>query len=63
MSAENANMPALTGEIYFHAAADHPPPRGVKLLLHTTGNSCTQGQWMDDSNLDGWLPLPKWRKA
>lgn len=56
---ENPNMPPLVGDYYYNAAKNHPAPRGVKLLLHTEGNTCVVGQWADDGGFDAWLPLPK----
>lgn len=38
--------------------ADHPPPRGAKLILYTRFGTSLMGHWRDDDCLL-WMPLPK----
>ena len=38
---------------------EYVPPRGVKLLLLTSGGVAVVGDWTDDSNLVAWRPLPR----
>ena len=52
-------MPAVAGEPRWRDPAIEPPPRGKKLLLLTSGGVACIGDWMDDSNLTHWSPLPK----
>ena len=60
---ENVVIPALAREeVYFRTPEEEPPPRGVKLLLLTSGGVAVLGQWADDSNFVEWSPLPKRRK-
>lgn len=56
---ENKLMPAATGTTKWRDPQKYPPPRGVKLLLLTTGSVAVIGDWRDDSNLIKWAPLPK----
>jgi hypothetical protein len=58
---ENRNMPAASGVVYWREPQDEPPPRGVKLLILTSGGVAVFGDWMDDSNFVAWSPLPKRR--
>lgn len=58
---ENRLMPAASGEVYWREPSDQPPPRGVKLLILTSGGVACFGDWMDDSNFVAWSPLPKRR--
>jgi hypothetical protein len=58
---ENKVMPAVSGEVYWREPKDHPPPRGVKMLILTDGGVAVIGDWMDDSNFTAWSPLPKRR--
>lgn len=51
-------MPALSGMTRFLLPDESPPPRGVKLLLLTSGNVAVVGDWRTDSNLIAWHPLP-----
>lgn len=39
-------------------ATKFPPPRGVKMLIRTTGDQCIIGHWRSDSNYVGWAPMP-----
>jgi hypothetical protein len=55
-------MPAASGEVYWRDPADEPPPRGVKLLILTSGGVAAIGDWVDDSNFVAWSPLPRKRK-
>lgn len=59
MTNENKVMPALGGEARWRDPVKEPPPRGVKLLLRTSGGVAVIGDWRDDSNLVKWAPLPK----
>lgn len=54
-------MPAVAGEVYWRSPVTDPPPRGVKLLLLTSGGVACLGDWRDDSNLVAWSPLPRIR--
>jgi len=56
---ENRIMPAATGDATYRDPIADPPPRGVKLLLLTSGGVAVLGDWRDDSNLVAWAPLPK----
>lgn len=56
---ENVNMPAAAGQAYWRYPEYQPPPRGVKLLLLTSGGIACLGDWRDDSNLVAWSPLPR----
>ena len=58
---ENHLMPAASGQVYWREPETEPPPRGVKLLILTSGNVAVFGDWMDDSNFVAWSPLPKRR--
>lgn len=58
---ENRNMDAASGQVYWREPKDEPPPRGVKLLLLTSGGVACFGDWMEDSNFVAWSPLPKKR--
>lgn len=55
-------MPAASGEVYWRDPEWCPPPRGVKLLLLTSGGVACIGDWRDDSNFVSWSPLPKKRQ-
>jgi arylamine N-acetyltransferase len=59
---ENRNMDAVSGEVYWRDPEDQPPPRGVKLLILTSGGVAVFGDWMTDSNFVAWSPLPKKRQ-
>jgi hypothetical protein len=60
----------MTGSIGYHASNDvgfrfpdeEPPPRGVKLLIYTSGGVCIIGDWRDDMGYEQWSPLPKRKK-
>lgn len=41
---------------------DHPPPRGVKIALYTSGGIQTTGQWDDKTNYVAWAHLVKMDK-
>jgi hypothetical protein len=41
---------------------DAPPPRGVKLLLRTTGDVAVIGTWSDVGAFTHWSPLPRLRR-
>lgn len=56
---DSQNMPAVAGTVYFRDPAEQPPPRGVKLLLLTSGGVTVIGDWTTDSNLVAWSPMPK----
>jgi hypothetical protein len=56
---ENVNMPAAAGQVYWRYPEYQPPPRGVKLLLLTSGGVACLGDWREDSNLVAWSPLPR----
>ena len=38
---------------------EHPPPRGQKLLIYTSGGVSIVSDWSDDSNHIAWRPLPR----
>ncbi len=59
---ENRNMSAASGEVYWRDPGEEPPPRGVKLLILTSGGVAVFGEWMTDSNFVAWSPLPRKRK-
>jgi hypothetical protein len=59
---ENRNMSAASGEVYWRDPDQEPPPRGVKLLILTSGGVAVFGEWMTDSNFVAWSPLPRKRK-
>lgn len=59
---ENRNMTAASGEVYWRDPTDEPPPRGVKLLILTSGGVAVMGDWVTDSNFVAWSPLPRKRK-
>ncbi len=59
---ENRNMSAASGEVYWRDPDEEPPPRGVKLLILTSGGVAVFGEWMTDSNFVAWSPLPRKRK-
>lgn len=61
MTSENNVMPAASGQVYWREPKDEPPPRGVKLLILTSGGVAVFGDWMDDSNFVAWSPLPRKR--
>lgn len=56
---ENTLMPAAAGTVYWRDPAIDAPPQGSKLLLLTSGGVAVVGQWMSDSNMVAWSPLPK----
>jgi hypothetical protein len=56
---DSANMPAKTGEAYWRKPEDERPPRGVKLLILTSGGVAVIGDWFEGSNFVAWSPLPK----
>jgi hypothetical protein len=58
---ENRVMPAASGDVYWRDPDEHPPPRGVKLLLLTSGGVACFGEWSRASNFVAWSPLPKKR--
>ena len=51
-------MPAHSGRVGYLDPAEYPPPRGIKLLILTTGNVAIVSDWSDDSNHAYWSPLP-----
>lgn len=56
---ENKVLPAASGEVRYKDPAVEPPPRGVKLLILTSGGVAVFGEWSDKSNYTHWSPLPK----
>lgn len=58
---ENRVMPAASGDVYWRDPEEHPPPRGVKLLILTSGGVACFGEWSRASNFVAWSPLPKKR--
>jgi len=56
---ENKNMPAQAGEVYYRDPVKEPPPRGVKLLMLTSGGVAVFGEWRTDSNYVAWSLLPR----
>lgn len=59
---ENTFMSAASGEVYWRDPGSEPPPRGVKMLILTSGGVAIIGDWNDDSNFVAWSPLPKKRQ-
>jgi hypothetical protein len=59
---ENRVMPARSGTVYWREPKDEPPPKGVKLLILTSGGVTVIGDWMSDSNFVAWSPMPKRKK-
>ncbi len=59
---ENHVMKAFAGDVYFRTPQEEPPPRGVKLLILTSGGVCVIGDWRDDGGFWAWSPLPKKRR-
>lgn len=58
---ENRVMPAASGVVYWRDPGEDAPPRGVKLLLLTSGGVACFGEWRNDSNYVAWSPLPRKR--
>lgn len=58
---ENRVVQAHSGEVYWRSPQDEPPPRGVKLLILTSGGVAVFGEWMTGSNFVAWSPLPRKR--
>jgi hypothetical protein len=56
---ENTFMPAVAGTVYWRDPAKEPPPRGVKLLVLTSGGVTVIGDWVTNSNFVAWSPMPK----
>ena len=52
-------MPAVAGTVYWRDPAKEPPPRGVKLLVLTSGGVTVIGDWVTNSNFVAWSPMPK----
>ena len=60
LMSDNKNMPAKAShQVYWRKPEDERPPRGVKLLILTSGGVAVIGDWVDDSNFVAWSPLPK----
>jgi hypothetical protein len=55
---DSRNMPALSGTTRYRWPDESPPPRGVKLLIYTSGGVAIISDWSDDSNHTAWAPLP-----
>lgn len=51
-------LPAMSGRVGYRDPAVEPPPRGIKLLILTSGNVAIVSDWSDDSNHAYWSPLP-----
>ncbi len=62
MISENKLMLAASGDVYWRDPADETPPRGVKLLVLTSGGVAVISDWTEDSNFVAWSPLPRKRK-
>lgn len=60
---ENTFMPAVAGTVYWRDPAKEPPPRGVKLLVLTSGGVTVIGDWVTNSNFVAWSPMPKKESA
>lgn len=58
---ENRNLPAASGDVYWRDPSVEKPPRGVKLLILTSGGVAVFGEWTDGSNYTHWSPLPRKR--
>jgi hypothetical protein len=57
---ENKLMPAAaSSEVYWRDPVVEAPPRGVKMLVLTSGAVAVISDWTDDSNFVAWSPLPK----
>jgi hypothetical protein len=56
---ENTFMPAVAGTVYWRDPVVEPPPRGVKLLVLTSGGVTVIGDWVTNSNFVAWSPMPK----
>ena len=56
---ENTLMPALAGQAYWRDPEKEPPPRGMKLLVLTSGGVTVISDWVTDSNFVAWSPMPK----
>ena len=56
--ADSKVMPALSGVIRYRLPDIDPPPRGVKLIILTSGGVAIVSDWSDDSNHTAWHPLP-----
>jgi hypothetical protein len=55
---ENTFMPAVAGTVYWRDPVVEPP-RGVKLLVLTSGGVTVIGDWVTNSNFVAWSPMPK----
>lgn len=51
-------MPAVGGVARWRDPAAEPPPRGVKLLIYTSGGVTVIGDWSESSNYRAWSPMP-----
>ena len=58
---DSQNMPALSGEVFWRNPDQEAPPRGVKLLALTSGGVTVITDWVTNSNLVAWSPMPKKR--
>lgn len=58
---DSQNMPAISGEVFWRNPDEEKPPRGVKLLMLTSGGVTVIGDWVTNSNLVAWSPMPKKR--
>ena len=54
-------MRAASGDVYWRDPVAEVPPRGVKLLVLTSGGVAVIGDWTGDSNFVAWSPLPRKR--
>ncbi|MEN9806183.1 MAG: hypothetical protein RL756_691 [Pseudomonadota bacterium] len=51
-------LPAASGPTGYRWPDEHPPPRGTKLLIYTSGGVAIISDWSDNSNHVAWSPLP-----
>jgi hypothetical protein len=58
---DSQNMPAIAGEVFWRNPDKEKPPRGVKLLALTSGGVTVITDWVTNSNLVAWSPMPKKR--
>lgn len=52
-------LDGYSGTHRFYLPEQFPPPRGVKLIVYTSGGVSIVSDWSDDSNHVAWYPLPK----
>jgi hypothetical protein len=50
-------LPAASGAPGFRWPDEEQPPRGVKLIVYTSGGVSIISDWWDDSNHIAWSPM------